>query len=127
MLVRRLFLTNVLLWIVVQLRWGPAFRARRVKCQTTSWQNTAMRCAVQDIDVETLMQEIKQWGPQDHAAPPAGRSLNTEPGAQTPRRGVSPGKAEQAVASPSQGSLTPDQSPLHEDSSSSSDKVIAVH
>lgn len=85
-----------------------------------------MGCALQDIDVETLMQEITQWGPQDHAAPPADRSLNAQPGAQTPRRRVSPEKAEQAMASPSQGSLTPDQSPLHEESSSSSEKVIAV-
>ena len=73
---------------------------------------------LQDIDVETLMQEIKQWGPQQQAGGEAG---GAEPDSQTPRR-VSPDKADQAAASPSQ-SLTPNQSTIHEESSSSSEKV----
>lgn len=79
-------------------------------------------CVLQDIDVETLMQEIKQWGPQDQAAPPADRSLDDEPDSQTPRR-VRPPKEEQPVTSPS-ASLTPNQAGvIQEQSPSSQDKV----
>ncbi|KAL3131725.1 hypothetical protein ABBQ38_007446 [Trebouxia sp. C0009 RCD-2024] len=75
----------------------------------------------EDIDVETLMQEIKQWGPQDQAAPPADRSLDDEPDSQTPRR-VRPPKEEQPVTSPS-ASLTPNQAGvIQEQSPSSQDK-----
>lgn len=76
---------------------------------------------LQDIDVETLMQEIKQWGPQDQAAAPADRSFHGEPESQTPRR-VSPFKEELPVTSAST-SLTPIQAPTQEDSPSSHAKV----
>ncbi len=77
---------------------------------------------LQDIDVETLMQEIKQWGPQDQAVAPAERSLEDEPDAQTPRRASSP-KEDQAIPSPAT-SLTPDQpASVQEESPSSHAKV----
>lgn len=80
------------------------------------------------MDVETLMQEIKQWGPQDQAGPPVDGRLRIEPGSQTPPRGVSPHKAEQSGVSPSPShSLTPNQSSIHEEPSSSSEKVRGVH
>lgn len=82
----------------------------------------ACPCVLQDIDVETLMQEIKQWGPQDQAAPPADRPLDDEPDSHTPRR-VRASQEEQPVTSPS-ASLTPNQAVvIQEQSPSSHDKV----
>ena len=82
---------------------------------------------LQDIDVETLMQEIKHWGPQDPK--PAGDAVLTHTDSQTPRR-LSLDQADDSSASPG---ASPEHSPTPEhagaqvpqrESSSSSDKVL---
>ena len=76
---------------------------------------------LQDLDVETLMQEITQWGPQDKAGGLADGAGSNDLKSQTPPR-VSPDKAEQPAASLSH-SLTPKHSTLPDESPMSSAKV----
>ena len=91
---------------------------------------------MQDMDVETLMQEIKQWGPQDQApqvqdqAPqvqdqaPQESAIMNDPGSQSPGR-LSLDKTDQPSSSSVQVD-TPDHSQNQEEeeeASSSNDKA----
>ena len=67
------------------------------------------------------MQDIKQWGPQDPAGVRTDETGSNGLVAQTPCRS-SFSKAEEIAASPSH-SLTPNDSSIHEETSSSSEKV----
>jgi len=87
---------------------------------------------MQDMDVETLMQEIKQWGPQDQGQAPQVQdqapqleAIMNEPESQSPGR-LSLDKADQPSSSSMQVD-TPDHSQNQveeeEEASSSSDKA----
>lgn len=90
--------------------------------QVTGGQPNSALLFLQDMDVETLMQEIKQWGPQDQNQAPPGAAPVSEPESQTPRR-VSPERDEEQVPSPVQ-SITPSHSQVQDDgATSSSDKA----
>lgn len=91
-------------------------------CKQWGAQPDSALLFLQDMDVETLMQEIKQWGPQDQNQAPPGAAPVNEPESQTPRR-VSPERNEEQVPSPVR-SITPAHSPVQDDgATSSSDKA----
>ncbi len=105
--------------------------------QTQRQAESASMLVMQDMDVETLMQEIKQWGPQDQApqvqdqAPqvqdqaPQLEAIMNEPESQSPGR-LSLDKTDQPSSSSMQVD-TPDHSQTQmeeeEEASSSSDKA----
>ena len=85
---------------------------------------------MQDIDVETLMQEIRQWNPQDpvtSAAPVAALETGPQPDSQTDPEASPSGQGIGLlpVQSPAH-SLSPDRTQSHAaaSTSSSSDKVL---
>ena len=71
------------------------------------------------MDVETLMQEIKQWDPRDQAQKPAPSASMEAAESHTPSN-MSFADAQEPAASPS---LTPDHSQEDDKASFSSDKV----
>ena len=86
-------------------------------------------CVMQDMDVETLMQEIKQWGPQDQGQRPLGDAppADIDDSESQPPCRLDLDKADEPSASPQQ-SLTPNHSQAQEDeASSSSDKASHMH
>lgn len=111
--------------------WGLHLPAASNK-DTKSHAESASMLVMQDMDVETLMQEIKQWGPQDQGqapqvqaqAPQEGAIMN-EPDSQSPGR-LSLDKTDQPSSSSVQVD-TPDHSQTQveeeEEASSSSDKA----
>ncbi len=98
---------------------------------TETQAESASMLVLQDMDVETLMQEIKQWGPQDQGqAPPVQAqapqedATGNEPESQSPGR-LSLDKTNQPSSSSVQMD-TPDHSQNQEEEeevSSSSDKA----
>ena len=84
---------------------------------------------MQDMDVETLMQEIKQWGPQDQGQRPLGDAppADIDDSESQPPCRLDLDKADEPSASPQQ-SLTPNHSQAQQDeASSSSDKASHMH
>ena len=72
-------------------------------------------CLQQDMDVETLMQEIKQWDGQDQAQKPAQDASLDEPESRTPRK-MSFDTAEEPASS---SSFMPDNGHLQDDDKAS--------
>ena len=83
---------------------------------------------MQDIDVETLMQEIKQWGPQDQGQRPLGDAppADVDDSESQPPCRLDLDKADEPSASPQQ-SLTPNHSQAQQDEASCSDKASHTH
>ncbi len=96
-----------------------------VQPKTQRQAESASVSVMQDMDVETLMQEIKQWGPQDQDQAPQDQDQATqedaimnEPESQSPGR-LSLDKTDQPSSSSVQMG-TPDHSQDQEEEASSS-------
>ena len=110
-----------------------------IRPKTHMQAESAFVSVLQDMDVETLMQEIKQWGPQDQGQAPQDRAQAPQVQTQAPQEDAimnepesqSPGRLSlEETDQPSSSSVqmdTPDHSQTQveeeEEASSSSDKA----